>query len=302
MAPPPVDMTPPPVDMAPPPVDMAPPPVDAAPPPVDAAPPGLPYGAPCDRASECESDLCVGDPATGRGRCTQLCVRPADCPGIDPCLPAGGGVNVCFRNETGAACRDGRGCVEGICLTPPDPVPWVDVQPICDSRSENNDKCPAGYRCDVVQTDRGPTRACAPDVEVINTCPNGFIEECAGTCSVRLGDPLDVTRCLSERDGGPGYCTCTCNSAADCPDGFACSRVGLSDDPTRPGICLAISGYRCPTGGFDQCLSLTCATPDDDEGGLAASFCTAPCVRNVDCPAGHTCQDFGGEGACVPAP
>jgi hypothetical protein len=279
---------------------------DAAPPVPDAmlvpdAAPKLPYGSVCDRASDCQSDLCVGDPVQGRGRCTLQCVHAADCPGIDACLPAGGGVNVCFRNETGSPCLGPAGCVEGICLTPPDPVPWVTVQPICVSRCEDGRHCPAGYRCDVVQTNQGPTRACTPDVAPINTCPDGFIEECVGTCAVPRGrNELDVTLCLNE--GGAGYCSCTCVSAADCPAGFACSRVGLSEDPTRPGVCLAMSGYRCPIQGArgapDQCLSLTCVTPDE---GADASYCSAPCTHDVDCPADYTCSFVAGEGACVPA-
>ena len=45
---------------------------------------GLPYGAVCSMASECESGFCLG--ATGEGRCTISCSMNSDCVYPDECI------------------------------------------------------------------------------------------------------------------------------------------------------------------------------------------------------------------------
>ena len=327
---PPADAAPPPVDAAPPPVDAEPPPPPAdaepPPPPVDAAPtapptdpptmpptdpPTMPpteppteppvlkgYWEPCVLGAECESTFCVGDPIEGGGRCTQRCGAARDCPGLDICLDTDPGalfVGVCFRNETGQPCFDGGDCVEGVCLTPPDGLPWVDVQNICVSRCGADDKCPAGYTCEVVQTNTGPARVCNTNVRRLDICPDGFIDQCigSGACAIPAGrDPFDIYRCIAVGEGVPGYCSCTCRSTADCPTGFGCyHNLALSGDPVRDGICLAMAGYRCPVGSVnpavDQCPSLACLTPGDDPN---EAYCTTECQADVDCPAEYTCD------------
>jgi hypothetical protein len=196
--PPPLDAAPPPppdVPTAPPPIpDAAPPIPDAAPPIPDAAPPipdaALPpllgYGEPCARGGECQSGLCVGDPINGGGFCTQACVRDATCPNLDVCRPAGGGVSVCFRNETGQPCNLPNDCTDGICLTPPDGLPWANVQSVCINRCDADNKCPSGHTCENIQTNLGVVRACNVNVRRLDTCPGGIINTClnSGTCVI----------------------------------------------------------------------------------------------------------------------
>ena len=297
---PPLDRGTSPEDAAPPPEDAAP--EDAAPPPEDAAPPPRRgYGEACAAADDCQSGVCVADP-DGGGVCSFGCLRSADCPELDVCLLSEGG-GVCFRNETGRACRDAADCIEGICLSPPDPVPWVSPQTQCVSRCEADAKCPVGYRCRAVDTDRGPARVCAPEVRAVTTCPDGFVEQCEGQCPFAPGgDPLAWTLCLNL--GGPGYCSCACRTAVDCPDGYACADIPeLAADRIRSGICMPMSGYRCPVqavlGAPDQCLTLTCAS---DDAQPAAAYCSAPCQEDLDCPAGFVCEVSVDGRSCAPGP
>lgn len=307
--PPPPDMAtqppPPPVDMAlPPPPDMAPPPPDMAPP-----PPLKGYGEECNAGAQCQSGLCVGDPNTGLGMCTQRCVGDNLCPGLDLCRATGNGFSVCFRNETGHPCNLGGDCADGICLTPPDPGAWANPQSICVNRCNADSKCPAGYTCEVIQTNTGPVRACNVNARRLDTCPGGFIDNClgSGVCVIPAGrQAIDIYQCIGTVDQPEGYCSCSCRNAGDCPAGFGCyrePRAVVSGDATRPGLCLAFAGYRCPVeashpgnAAFEQCPSFTCVTPDS---GAMDAYCSSPCLNDLDCPAEYLCDlALGG---CVPA-
>ena len=272
--------------------------------------PRLGYGEPCDAASQCESEICVQDPIRGGGVCSLTCADAGGCPGLDTCLPVEGGQGVCFRNETGEPCLDAGDCVEGLCVTPPDPsVPWVSVQRICASRCEDDRRCPSGFGCEVIESNQGPVRACVPDVRRVVQCQDGFRDFCLGSglCQIPQGrDPLDVYLCINVPDNlgrsTDGYCSCTCGSAADCPEGYGCMPApALSGDPSRPGICMPISGYRCAGQAAnlvsDQCLSLACMDPGPTPN---AAYCTLFCEDGLDCPSGYRCAQEGGDRICVP--
>lgn len=277
------------------------------------------YGEDCRCGSDCVSGFCVENKLLGRRVCTSRCANDPACPGIDTCIPvqvsggtgecpevAGGPqpgevIPVCIPNDTGFPCRLDAAqvpCNSGICLRPPVPAPWINVQDVCAAPCQDDRKCPVGFACQVVPGVDG--QVCAPDVDV-TSCPQGTLNECAGVCNVAAGDPLDSTLCLNiEANNGPGYCSCTCDDAVDCPRGQACSR-GILDtgDPARAGICLLIAGYRCPQEVDDpdamQCPSFTCATDDVP----ANSACTAPCVNNADCPVGLQCRNIDGATYCL---
>ena len=308
-APPTPDAAPPIPDAAPPIPDAAPPIPDAAPPIPDAAPPVLKgYGEPCVAGGECESTFCVADPIAGGGFCTMRCARDATCPALDVCRAAGAAISVCFRNETGTPCALANDCVDGICMTPPDGLPWADVQNICVNRCDADSKCPAGHTCEVIPSNLGPVRACNVNVRRLDTCPGGIIDTClnSGTCVIPAGrQAIDIYQCIGSVDLPDGYCSCSCRNVTDCPAGFGCyrePRAVLSGDATRPGLCLAFAGYRCPVGASnpndpnaEQCPSFTCLTPDS---GALDAYCTAPCLADTDCPAEYTCDE--GVGGCVP--
>jgi hypothetical protein len=311
--PPPDAAPPPPPDMPtapPPPPDAAPPIPDVAPPIPDAAlPPLKGYGEPCARGGECQSGLCVGDPINGGGFCTQACVRDNACPNLDVCRPAGGGVSVCFRNETGQPCNLPNDCTDGICLTPPDGLPWANVQNVCINRCDADSKCPSGYTCENIQTNLGVVRACNVNVRRLDTCPGGIINAClnSGTCVIPPGrQAIDIYQCIGTVDLPDGYCSCSCANATHCPAGFGCyrePRLVLSGDAARPGLCLAFAGYRCPVGASnpnnpaaEQCPSFTCVTPDS---GAFDAYCSSPCLADSDCPAEFICDVA--LGGCVAA-
>jgi hypothetical protein len=278
------------------------------------------YGDDCRCGSDCTSGFCVENKLLGRRVCTARCENDPSCPGIDTCIPVqvaesrgecpdvpggpqpGEIIPVCIPNDTGFPCdrdRPQNPCNSGICLSPPDPAPWINVQDVCAVVCQDDRKCPPGFACQEIPGVDG--RICAPDAQV-TTCPNSTVNECAGVCRVAAGDPLDSTLCLNIMgDQGPGFCSCTCNDRVDCPRGFACSR-GIIDtgDPARPGICMLMAGYRCPLEVEDpnamQCPSFSCATDDIP----ANSVCTAPCRGEQDCPVGMACRAIEGATYCLP--
>lgn len=318
--PPPRDATvPPPRDATtPPPRDAAvPPPRDAAVPPPDAAVVGMgQYGDPCRCGSDCASSFCVENKLFNTRTCTDRCRNDGECPSLDVCLQVqaagpsrecpdhGGGpapgelVNVCIPNDTGFPCDLNAAqnpCLSGVCLRPPQPADWIHVQDQCAMFCQDDRKCPHGYRCDAIAGVQG--RVCQPAVEVFS-CPDGTIQQCGGVCPPAAGrDEADLALCINLQEGEAGYCSCTCSTARDCPVGFACSRFAElnTGDPQRTGICLAMSGYRCPgeiaRPQEPQCPSLTCATDDQQ---AANSVCTAPCEREADCPPNHACRAIDG--------
>ena len=185
--------------------------------------------------------------------------------------------------------------IDQTCVTPPNPVPGqVDVQQACAAVCEQDSNCPVGYRCEHVPgLPQGP-RVCNASARVF-ACVDGTNRTCGGVCPVAAGvNEVDVSHCILLDQGAGGYCSCSCASAAHCPDGFACSPgVIETGDPTRPGICLPIAGYTCPRGP-NSCLSFICESPRQD---VIFNRCTAPCNGPQDCPTGMICvedQELGG--------
>ncbi len=266
------------------------------------------YGDVCACGGDCASGFCVENKLRGTRTCTQLCEDDNGCPSIDSCVQAAAGgarpgcpeplpggpepgeiVGVCIPNETGHPCRAPNDCTEGICLDPPRPANWVNVQSICAATCRNNRKCPIGYSCQEVPG--SDTRICAPEVEV-SQCMAA--EQCGGVCG-RAEDSICLT---TQAQPNSGYCSCVCRDARDCPTGFACTEV-------QPGNrwCVAISGYRCPAELEDpnalQCPSFTCLI---DDMVPANSRCTAACRNEDDCPRDYLCTPVPGAGDfCQPA-
>ncbi|MCA9544590.1 MAG: hypothetical protein KC613_09370 [Myxococcales bacterium] len=303
-----------------------------------------PYGQPCVRGTDCASGFCVENKVRGQRLCTSRCnldaANPAaTCPDIDVCVgaevqpparpdcpgpelpPAGTIVGVCVGNETGLPCdfenaRPGE-CIGGACLQPIradlNPYPWTHPQAICAAACVDGARCPAGFVCG----DVGNQRLCVPAVTQIARCDGG-IDFCGGVCpGVPPEREAEVAQCLTVPGRPGGYCSCSCQSQRDCPQGFSCSPFGPDNK-----VCIPFAGLRCPEedpnplgcqrdgqcgpgevclGGlcqYLQCPSLTCAIDDEDP---RLNLCLAGCANDFDCPGDHQCQQFPGVGGfCTP--
>ena len=306
-------------DGAEPPPDAAGPPPDGAGPPPDMGPdgraPGMGvYGDMCRCGSDCASGWCVENKLRAGRTCTEECEGDNFCPGIDTCVQVsvagptaecpdpnpdgpepGDLVGVCIPNETGLPCARADQCTLGICLEPPRPARWINVQSVCTVPCQDDRRCPNGFTCQDTPGAQG--RVCGPEVEV---APCRSFDQCGGVCNP---SDANTTVCIQLEDGGEGYCSCTCASARDCPLGFACDAVTLpSQDPRRPGHCVLMAGYRCPQEVANpdalQCPSYNCAADADHP---ERSTCTSICRNEADCPRNHLCENVGQVNACLPA-
>ncbi len=270
------------------------------------------YGDPCECGADCQSGFCLSNPHNnGQGQCSQTCEGGRACPGIDRCVQAlypersencpdsglpfevGQRVDICAPNETGEVCNDPADCpIDGVCVTTPNPVPaQVAVPAQCGARCDGDNQCPAGYRCDLIADQLGQDiRVCIADIE-ISGCAGGDFLRCAGTCDLGFGErEIDVLTCIQPGNGFDGYCSCFCNTAADCPIGFGCDPRLFSGNVTRPHICLPVAGNICPEGDQNLCLSTSCLF--DQDTGL--NQCTSACQDNLDCPRNFRCVDIPG--------
>ena len=307
-------------DAAPRPRDAArPPPRDAAPPQRDMMPPiggAGRYGDPCQCSSDCGSGFCILNPYNQfAGQCTAQCRGGAGCPDRDVCmlaevpsvrdgcqppphgLPAGSQVEICVPNETGQACDPNAGCpLGGLCIQPVNPLPGqIDIAYACGTTCRGNGECPSGFGCTQVQTPQGVVNACGANA-TINLCPNGSNDMCGGVCR-GVANEADVAHCISSDGMSGGFCSCSCNRAQDCPQGFACEAGLPSGDNARPGICVPIAGYTCPGGDLNLCPSFTCIANPLGDG---IDRCSSTCRNVEDCPTGFGCLPAGGTSICIP--
>jgi len=139
---------------------------------------------------------------------------------------------------------------------------------LCSSDSD----CTSGLLCRALYRG-GPTR-CTP------TCTQNA--QCrAGARCLTIGNDTycadaDVGRtCTQSTDCNYGcltpgsYCTTTCTSGSDCPNGFGCATVGQNGK-----LCVRAEEY---CGQTNNC-TLDCDT------SLLVSSCTLPCSSASDCP------------------
>ncbi len=282
--------------------------------PVDMAltPMGAAYGEGCQRASDCESNVCLPNVyqrgTTAVGICSSNCSRASDCPGLDSCASiqdaSAQTTQVCVPNETGQGCADntaGAQCpYQRICNQPPNPFPQdVPVAPQCASECNITSDCPSGYSCNLVSVGGTNQLICTADID-IRTC-QGTNAGCGTVCpNTTSANEADVAHCVGF-GGAASLCTCECNSSSDCPRGFACdavSQLPFTLTSGRAGICFPIAGYRC-SGTPDACMSPGCTLAPTD---LARAVCTTPCRNANDCPSDYTCDVDSQLGARVCRP
>ncbi len=163
-------------------------------------------------------------------------------------------------------CTSPDDCVSGLCE--------VDIggSLFCSRSCTSNAQCAYEHVC--------ADSVCQPD-------------DTGAPCSVATPETCELGLCLGSGDG-TGACTRTCNSANDCPAGYACTQAGGSSEK----LCVNIE-KACADG--NNCGSGLC---------LSAQGCTAFCDSAADCPQTlgafgiepYTCEVAFGSGTpiCVP--
>ena len=260
----------------------------ASPPDAGPAPGGLPYGAICTRASECQTMLCLGPQGAPSGRCTRPCAINADCFFPDRCVDVPGAGLLCGAQGGGRAagepCPGGpTECATGLCVT-------LNNQPICTQQCSPLPACPATLTCaPIPDGSGGAIPVCVPGSGA------GFGETCAGASACAS------TLCVGVPGSGAGICTSFCDQIP-CPIGYVCTAV----DDGQGGIAQVCALEGSTGGGFGAacnsaagCGSGLCLN-DARTGG---AFCTIPCAADVDCSAiaGLFCVTLvGGQRVCGP--
>lgn len=265
-----------------PPRDALPPrdadPIDALPP-IDAALRDLPLGADCDRATDCQTDLCVDLAIAGARHaiCATPCCHETDCPlgfgcqylrGVKLCVPSRiYPPGYTFDRPAGQRCL-GNACQSGLCDVEADRC----LATCCTDRD-----C-AGLTCIWTPTGAGPRAICDP-------LPFGFGrtgDGCFGDldCRSRICVPAPAPI------NAPGICADPCCTHDDCPPPTACGRVAAFEGNTITGVITAcVPLTRGPLPDDAPCATETeCTGAECIEG-----TCTRPCCQDNDCPPTHRC-------------
>ena len=176
-------------------------------------------GDSCNEASDCCNGLCLGDPASAQGFCTEICNSYADCNPVGFnhemwCLDAGEDGSLCAFSDFQQSCDLATDCVGQICLK-------STSDSSCSVECSSGDMCPPGTACGLVSANDG-----AGGASTIQTCtPIG------SACAIS-SDCLSGT-CIGDDETGIAYCTafCSANDATACPTNYNCTLVQGSDVP-----------------------------------------------------------------------
>lgn len=176
----------------------------------------------CGARADCSSELCLGDPRTMQGHCTERCTFRDDCPQVPASLciqsyhnvAQNGGnafVGLCYEDDSTDTCRTADDCFDGICIGR---IVQQQADFICSIRCRSADDCLPGL-------------ACGPKEFEINgqTVPINVCLPVGAACS---GDPDTCYSgtCVTD-ENNRGYCTTFCSQDNDpvCPEGWACTAV-----------------------------------------------------------------------------
>ncbi len=210
--------------------------------------------APCARAADCDTNLCVGVGPSFSG-CTATCRTAADCPqrmtldidgrllALPPyqCQPFGG-ATVCVAPVQGA--------IAGGDLTGSDPIGAT-----CSATPGAPVQCRSGV-CDGDDTPPSCVQGCSPT----GGCPAGY------ACRPWLPDGPTGSVYLVCRPAGRGALGTTCTRGSDCATGLCQARS--AGDPT--GYCTRFCGDGiCPTG-------MACTPAGSAVGGVTLALCARP--------------------------
>ncbi|MCB9616871.1 MAG: hypothetical protein H6722_30930 [Sandaracinus sp.] len=163
-------------------------------------------------------------------------------------------------------------------------------------RCTNDGDCESGRCVDDTGGSRMCTRACTTSGECADehACSGGVClrDDTGAVCAVATPETCRLGLCLGPT-GGSGQCTRPCDSANECPAGYACTDVGAAFR-----VCVDIE-KPCTAGGT-ECGSSLC---------VPGVGCTARCRSAADCPARrypglpqYTCQSSFGSSVPVCTP
>ena len=263
------------------------------------------FVTPCATNDDCFSGLCVDH--LGTKVCTKAC--DSDCPAGWECTEISlGGQDVtwaCISDYTHLCrpCASKADCttlgVEDVCVV------YGDQGSFCGAGCDDDDACPDGYSCDVVDTTSGATtKQCVADAGVC-------------VCSDAAIDLALTTPCYRESEAG------TCDGIRTCtPDGLsACNAAvasveecnGLDDDcdgdtDNDAGELICDDGNDCTEDSCDPALGCQYVpTPgggcDDGDVCSLADHCEGDvCVGSaIDCDDGNPCtgDSCNPTGGCI---
>ena len=180
-------------------------------------------------------------------------------------------------------------------FVPPDNSPPADA-PVTGTRGYL-DSCASDSDCASAACTASAPRFCTRACSVTNDCADGQMcvaNRCAlDDTGVRGCNPSTAAPCQQYcyGNGAVAHCTRDCNSASDCPAGFACAPVGARH------VCVNIE--------------IPCNTANDCPSGLGFCGsgmvgCTSNCNSASDCPLrlpglpAYTCESRSGQMVCVP--
>ena len=201
------------------------------------------YFEPCACAAQCATGLCVGNPLSGSGVCSQSCMGRANCNGgndicglVDDGM--GGTAAVCLPDETGVlACTSNADCFFGRCIE----AAGTSVTPTnyCAIPCTNAGDCKPGWACSPVICASGnlpnlpgciyaasffgqslayeqQQLAIYSDFSQKLCTPMGQQNNCQTNAD---GELCHSALCLDRGSPGASACTSECSNALDCPIG-----------------------------------------------------------------------------------
>ncbi|MCC7385271.1 MAG: matrixin family metalloprotease [Deltaproteobacteria bacterium] len=261
-------------------------------------------GAPCQKAEDCQSRLCIEDTVISRAYCTEPCstAQTNMCPAGYQCTTTAEG-EYCLApppvEELCDQCSGSTQCSSGLCLNVPG---YNYYQPFCtracDPTSGVPGQCPNNYGCVQVYSQGQTGGVCAPTSGVCDPAGKGGHGE---PCYANGGcKPNHVCVDYFGSNSGYRYCYYQCTPALagqSCSDAGDIICLNIAEVPNT-AACLDIAqpGRPCVP---EQCApGSICAW--DENIGIDTAICYQFCP-DTGCPANTQCQTFEGIGSiCVP--
>lgn len=167
----------------------------------------------CTAAADCCNGLCLGNPVSGIGSCTDFCDSFADCNPLGSpfdlfCYNTGASGRLCAQSDYLDSCGSADDCLGGRCLV-------SNSRRGCTWDCRSSADCPGGEVCGLVAFGNG-----AGGVTDLRVCtPIG------GPCNLS-NDCLSGTCLVDDVDPRLNYCSTFCQRGdpASCPSGYICSN------------------------------------------------------------------------------